>query len=213
MSDKLYLKQLEVGPMQNFVYLVGDRDAKEALVVDCAWEADTIMKAAEADGMRLTGALVSHTHFDHINGLDDFLKTTDAPVYVHKHEAGFLKGMKSNLKKVDGGGAIKAGDVSITLIHTPGHTPGSQCFLVEGHLISGDTLFINACGRCDLPGGSAAAMHESLNRLGKLDAKTVLHPGHHYGETPTSTIGDELANNPYMKFGKLDDFLKFRMGW
>jgi len=212
-SSDLYLKQLEIGPMQNFVYLVGDKTTREVLVVDPAWEVDQILEAAQKDDLKVKGALITHTHFDHINGLDDLLQKTDGVVYIHKNEAEFLKGMKQNIKKVKGADTVKIGHVEITLIHTPGHTPGSQCFLVDGNLISGDTLFINACGRCDLPGGSASAMYESLDRLAKLGDDTRLYPGHNYADDPVSTIGMEKKNNPYMKIQDQEGFLKYRMGW
>ena len=204
---------MELGPMENFVYLLGDSQTREALVVDPAWDVGAILKAAGKDGYRITGALITHTHFDHVNGLEELLKKTDGTVYIHKNEAEFLKGMKQNVKKMTGGDKISIGSVEITLLHTPGHTPGSQCFLADGNLISGDTLFINACGRCDLPGGSASAMHESLSRLAKLDDATVLYPGHNYADLPTSTIGREKTENPYMRKMNLEGFLQFRMGW
>ena len=121
--------------------------------------------------------------------------------------------MKGNIKKIEGGDKLKIGQVEITFLHTPGHTPGSQCFLVEHNLISGDTLFINACGRCDLPGGDAEEMYRSLNRLANLDESTVLYPGHNYADEPTSTIGNEKRFNPYLQVAILDSFLKFRMGY
>ena len=199
--------------MQNFVYLVGDQNVREALVVDPAWEVDTILNAANSEGFQVKGALITHTHFDHVNGLEDLLGKTDGTVYIHKNEAEFLKGMKGNVKKMEGGNKLKIGAVEITFLHTPGHTPGSQCFLIGHHLISGDTLFINACGRCDLPGGSAKQMYESLNRLASLDESTVLYPGHNYADEPTSTIANEKRLNPYLQSTNLDDFLKFRMGY
>ncbi len=208
----IYLKQFEVGPMQNYVYLVGDRIKREVLVVDPAWQVDTILKAAARDGMAIKGALITHCHFDHVNGLDELLNATDGLAYVQKEEAPYLKGIKSNLKKVGGGDKIKVGDIDITFLHTPGHTPGSQCFLVENSLISGDTLFIGACGRCDLPGGNAEEMYESLKRLSKLEEGTILYPGHNYADSPASTIGQERAANPYMQFENVRDFLRLRMG-
>lgn len=199
--------------MENFVYLVGDREKKEALLVDPAWEVQAVLEQAAKDGFRVTGALISHTHFDHVNGLEDLLRATDGVVYVHKGESEFLRGMKQNLRKMEGGEKIRIGSINITFLHTPGHTPGSQCFLVnEKSLISGDTLFINACGRCDLPGGDAEQMYRSLDRLASLDESTVLYPGHNYADDPTSTIGREKQSNPYLKISNLDDFLKFRMG-
>jgi len=199
--------------MQNFVYLVGDRNAREALVVDPAWDVDTILETADREGFKIKGALITHTHFDHVNGLEDLLKKTDSMVYIHKNEAEFLKGMKGNIEQIEGGDKLKIGQVEITFLHTPGHTPGSQCFLVERNLISGDTLFINACGRCDLPGGNAEEMYRSLNQLAGLDESTVLYPGHNYADEPTSTIGNEKRFNPYLQTVNLDNFLKYRMGY
>ena len=214
--DGLYLKQMELGPMQNFVYLVGDREAGECVVVDPAWEIDTIVRTAEADGMRISGALVTHTHPDHVGGhlfgmdipgAEDLLERIPTKVYVHKAEREFLRGFGSDLTQVEAGTELVVGRLTITFIHTPGHTPGSQCFLVDGRLISGDTLFINACGRTDLPGGDPTEMHRSLTqRLARLPDDTVLLPGHNYGG-PESTIGDEKRQNPFMRFG-LADFLR-----
>ena len=216
MAEAVYLKQMELGPMQNFVYLVGDREAGECVVVDPAWEIDTIVRTVEADEMRITGALVTHTHPDHVGGhlfgmdipgAEDLLERVPARVYVHKAEREFLRGFGSDLTKVEAGTELAVGRLTITFIHTPGHTPGSQCFLVDGRLISGDTLFINACGRTDLPGGDPTEMHRSLTqRLAKLPDDTVLLPGHNYGGAE-STIGDEKRQNPFMRFG-LGDFLR-----
>lgn len=199
--------------MQNFVYLVGDREKREALVVDPAWNVPAILEAAERDGIQVKGALITHTHFDHINGLEALLEKTDGTVYIHKNEAECLKGMKANIKQISGGDQIKIGRVEITFLHTPGHTPGSQCFLAEDNLISGDTLFINACGRCDLPGGDPEEMYRSLSRLRDLNSATVLYPGHNYADRPTSTIAQERESNPYLQKTGLESFLKFRMGY
>jgi len=213
MPSPFYLKQMEVGPMQNFVYLIGDRVKHEALVVDPAWNVPAVLKAAEDEGFQVKGALITHTHFDHVNGLEELLNQTDGTVYIHKNEAQYLKGMKGNIKKMDGGEKIKIGDVEINFLHTPGHTPGSQCFLIGNNLVSGDTLFINACGRCDLPGGNAEEMYQSLTKLAGLDENTILYPGHNYADEPTSTIKNEKRFNPYMQLTTLDDFLTYRMGY
>ena len=207
----LYLKQIEVGPMENFVYLIGDTEKRECVMVDPAWEVDRVVKIAADDGMKITGGLVTHTHYDHVNGVEDLVRLAGCPVYIHKAESGQLKGMKSEIKKVEGGDALSIGNLQIRFLHTPGHTPGSQCFLVDERLISGDTLFINACGRCDLPGGNAEQMYESLQRLGKLPEDTILMPGHNYAEIPASTIGQEKRHNPYYQCHSLDEFLGRRV--
>ena len=213
---ELYVKQMELGPMQNFVYLVGDRQAGECVAVDPAWEIDAVVDAAEADGMRITGALITHAHPDHVGGdlfgmdipgVADLLERVPARVYVHKAEREFLTGFGSDLVEVEAGTELAIGRLALTFIHTPGHTPGSQCFHVDGHLISGDTLFIGACGRTDLPGGDPTEMHRSLTqRLARLPDETVLLPGHNYAG-PSSTIGDEKRRNPFMRVG-LGDFLR-----
>ena len=198
--------------MQNYVYLVGDPQTREVLVVDPAWDVKAILDRAREDDLQIKGALVTHAHFDHVNGLEGLLNATDGVAYVQKQEANYLKSVKANMKMVESGDKVKIGSVEVTFLHTPGHTPGSQCFLVEHNLISGDTLFIGACGRCDLPGGNAEQMYESLRRLSKLDDDTVLYPGHNYADEPTSTIKEERATNPYLQFDRMSDFLKLRTG-
>lgn len=208
-ESALYLKQLELGPMQNFIYLVGDPATREAAVVDPGWEVPKILKAAEEDGYRITKAFATHHHFDHVMGLEALLKAVDVPVYVHRHDAPMIQVESRSLKTVTGGETISVGDVAIQLIHTPGHTPGSQCLLVNGRLLSGDTLFIKACGRCDLPGSDPRQMYESLTKtLKALDDATVLYPGHNYAEKPVSNIGEEKRTNPFLKIPTQQDFLR-----
>ena len=220
-DDTIFLKQLELGPMQNFVYLIGDPVARECVVVDPAWEIDTIVATAEEAGMTITGALVTHTHQDHVGGsleswdmpgripgIEELLERVPARVYVHKAEHEFLKGFGSDLVKVDNHDTLQVGRLTLTFMHTPGHTPGSQCFLVDGRLVSGDTLFIGSCGRTDLPGSDPSEMYYSLTqRLAALPDDTVLFPGHNYGGS-SSTIGTEKAGNPFMRFPSLGDFLR-----
>ena len=224
-DDAIYLKQMELGPMQNFVYLVGDPVARECVVVDPAWEIDTIVDTARADDMTITGALVTHTHQDHVGGsleswgmpgripgVEELLARVPAKVYVHKAEREFLRGFGSDLVKVDNHDTLQVGRLTLTFLHTPGHTPGSQCFLVDGRLVSGDTLFIRACGRTDLPGSDPTEMYYSLTqRLAALPDATVLLPGHNYGGS-TSTIGDEKRHNAFMRFTSLVDFLRVMRG-
>jgi hydroxyacylglutathione hydrolase len=224
-ESPLYLKQMELGPMQNFVYLIGDPQARQCVVVDPAWEIDAIVDTAAADGMTIAGALVTHTHQDHVGGslaswgmagriagVEELLGRVKAKVYVHKAEREFLPGLGSDLVKVDNHDTLDVGRLRLTFLHTPGHTPGSQCFLVDGRLISGDTLFIGSCGRTDLPGSDPAEMYYSLTqRLGALPDDTLLFPGHNYGGS-SSTIGDEKRQNPFMRFAALGDFLRVMGG-
>jgi glyoxylase-like metal-dependent hydrolase (beta-lactamase superfamily II) len=219
-EDAIYIRQLELGPMQNFVYLVGDPVARECVVVDPAWEIDTILETAQGDDMTITGALVTHTHQDHVGGsleswgmpgripgVEELLGRVPAKVYVHKAEREFLRGFGSDLVKVDNHDTLPIGRLTLRFMHTPGHTPGSQCFLIDDRLISGDTLFIGSCGRTDLPGSDPSEMYYSLTqRLAALPDATVLLPGHNYGGAE-STIGNEKRRNPFMRFPSLADFL------
>jgi hydroxyacylglutathione hydrolase len=217
----IYLKQLELGPMQNFVYLIGDPATRDCIVVDPAWEIDTIVDTAAADGFTIRGALITHTHQDHVGGsleswgmpgripgAEELLARVPAKVYVHKAEREFLPGLGSELQPVDNHDTLQVGRLAVTFLHTPGHTPGSQCFLVDGRLISGDTLFIGSCGRTDLPGSDPREMYYSLTqRLSALPDDTVLFPGHNYGGA-SSSIGREKRQNPFMRFASLGDFLR-----
>ena len=205
----LYFRQLAVGPMQNFVYLIGSQRTRECLIVDPAWDTDGLIEVAGDDEMRITGSLVSHYHPDHVGGrmgpfqvpggVAEMLGKVGGHVHVNKHEADGLMTItglsESDLVRHDSSDVIEIGDVSIQLIHTPGHTPGSQCFLVHERLVTGDTLFVNGCGRVDLPGGNAAELRDSLRSLAKLPERTVVCPGHDYGRTPTSTMAEQLRAN------------------
>ena len=151
-KDKnLIIRQMELGPMQNFVYLIGSRQSGEAAVVDPAWDVSRILEEAKALNLKITRALVTHTHFDHINGLTELLEKTDAKVYVHKSEAKNTKVPNSQIVKTDKGDEFDLGGVTLRFIHTPGHTCGSQCFEITGNLVAGDTLFVQNCGRAVLP--------------------------------------------------------------
>lgn len=208
------------GQMANFMYLIGDPETRQAVVVDPAWDVGGLLDLAEADDYEITGALITHYHPDHcggslfgleVEGAAALLERKSVPLYVNKHEAEGLKKVTgvsdSDLHKVDDSDTLDLGDLQIRFVHTPGHTPGSQCFLIDNRLVAGDTLFVQGCGRVDLPGGDPEAMYHSLTgKLAKLPQDTVLYPGHNYGPSPTSTIGDELKQNTYMKIKSLDDW-------
>lgn len=211
-APQLYLRQFELGPMENFVYLVGDKKTGECLIVDPAWDVESVIQAAAEDGMKVIGGLATHTHFDHINGLEDLMRVPDTKIYIHKEEADPFKKFKDRVVKTEEGLNLSIGGLKIAFLHTPGHSPGGQCFLVAGRLFSGDTLFINACGRSDLAGGSVEMLYASLQRLARLDDEVIVLPGHDYGEKPTSTIGGEKRNNPYYQCRSFDEFLSARMG-
>jgi hydroxyacylglutathione hydrolase len=197
MSDEASIVQLAVGPMMNFAYLIGDDEAKVCAVVDPGWDAQAIISAASRAGWRIEKILLTHTHFDHVGALERIASETGAEIYAHSEEADELAGFKA--VGTDDGSIIKVGGLRVQCLHTPGHTPGSQCFMVGGALFTGDTLFIDGCGRVDLPGSSPENMVESLRLLASLDPATIVYPGHDYGGTSSATIGDLLETNPYLK--------------
>ena len=233
MSEKnpIYFKQLlsgvDVGTqdpsarsMANFIYLIGNRETNECVVVDPAWDIDGMLKVVEEDGMKLTGALVTHYHPDHvggeifgieITGLAELMEKNPVPVYVNKHEAEGLKKVtgisSSDMKQVDAEDKLKLGSVEISFLHTPGHTPGSQCFRVADSLIAGDTLFLQGCGRVDLPGGDSEELFHTLTRrLSKIEDHITLYPGHNYGGSPSGEMGEVRKSNSYLQIDRLEDW-------
>ena len=213
-SQALYVRQLQLGPMKNFVYLVGAPGSPEVCVIDPAWDVPAILQAADEDGKRIVSAFLTHHHADHLNGVKPLLAHRELPIYVQRAElevSEVIRDFKDVVKVVTPGEKIAVGAISVTCIHTPGHTPGSQCLLCDDALVSGDTVFVNACGRCDLPGGSVEQMFDSLHHvLGKLPASTALYPGHDYGDIKSSTLERERANNPYLQLHQLDAFVGLR---
>ncbi len=229
--EQLYLRQLLAGKdfakevlgashMQNFVYLVGDRNAGQCVVVDPAWAIDELVDIAAADGMTLVGALATHYHPDHIGGslfghnvegLAQLMARNPCPVHVHKLERDgvvTVTGLSYNdVVGHESGDVIAVGDVGVELLHTPGHTPGSACFRVAGSLVSGDTLFLQGCGRVDLPGGDVDEMFRTLSqRLSTLPGETVVYPGHAYGGLKAD-LAALRRDNHYLQ---IDDLMRFR---
>lgn len=242
MTDRLYFRQLLAGrdlargdplarQMVNFVYLVGDRETGEAVAVDPAHGPGEVLDTVAADGMRLAGVLATHYHPDHVGGdlfgfevagLRELLDRCDVPVHVQRDEAPFVTavtGVADALVAHESGDVLMVGDIPIELLHTPGHTPGSQCFLVDRHLpggrgvspmlIAGDTLFLEGCGRTDLPGGDPEAMYDSLTRrLARVPDDVVLYPGHLYSAEPSATMGETRARNYVFRPRSLEDWLR-----
>jgi hydroxyacylglutathione hydrolase len=233
-ADRLYFRQLLAGrdfarddpvarQMVNFVYLIGDRETGDAMAVDPAYGVRELVETAGADGLRITGALVTHYHPDHvggdlmgypIEGARELLAMdgVDASLHVQRAEAPWVKRVTgasdSDLVVHDSGDEVQIGDISVRLVHTPGHTPGSQCFIVDGRLVAGDTLFLEGCGRTDLPGGDAEAMYESITqRLASIPDDTVLFPGHLYSPESSATLGETRRRNYVFRFPTRDAWL------
>jgi glyoxylase-like metal-dependent hydrolase (beta-lactamase superfamily II) len=221
-DDRFYFRQLLAGrdfarddpvarQMVNFVYLIGDRATGEAVAVDPAYAPGELIEILGRDGMTLTGVLVTHYHPDHVGGdlggwsIPGVRELLDAPgvrakLHVQADEAWGTKRVTGcsdgDLVVHSSGDVLEIGDIKITLVHTPGHTPGSQCFHVEGRLVSGDTLFLDGCGRTDLPGGDPEALYESLTqKLAVVPDDTVLYPGHLYSAEPFAPMGEVRRAN------------------
>ncbi len=227
-DDRLYFKQLLAGrdfavsddlasQMVNFVYLIGDRLTREALVIDPAYAVSELLDIVKQDDMKVIGALATHYHADHvggsmmglnIEGAAKLLQLTDIPIHIQTDEAPWIQRttgiQQDSLQLHTSGDKITVGEIEVTLLHTPGHTPGSQCFLVKNMLVAGDTLFLEGCGRTDLPGSNSEQMYESLQLLGKLDDDVVVYPGHQYSIPKCMSMG-EVRNTNYVFKPKTKD--------
>ena len=229
-DDRLYFRQLLSGrdfaagdpiaeQMRNFAYLIGDRESSEAVIVDPAYAAGDLLDTLAADGMTLSGVLVTHHHPDHIGGsmmgfelkgLAELLERVSVPVHVNTHEAQWVSqitGIPMNdLTEHHHGDIVNVGAIDIELLHTPGHTPGSQCFLLDGRLVAGDTLFLDGCGRTDFPGGDVDEMFRSLQQLAKLSGDPVVFPGHWYSTEPSASLSDVKRDNYVYRASNLEQW-------
>jgi len=200
----MIFKQVPVGTFQNFAYIIGDDKTKLCAIVDPAWEVDKLLGQCRELGMNVSYVINTHSHHDHVEGNDAVVKRSGAKIIAHE---------KSPLRKdipVKDGDSISIGSLKIKVIHTPGHCPDHICLLVDGDLLTGDTLFVGECGRTDLEGGSASEMYDSLfNKLIVLDDSIKVHPGHDYGNKPSSSIGEERKNNYTLKPRTKEEFIKF----
>jgi hydroxyacylglutathione hydrolase len=223
-EEELIIEQIQIGPMQNFTYLVGSRSTREVAVVDPAWDIEALTKLIDERGYKLTAALITHYHPDHcggsfgsktVAGVAELLETHAVKSYVHKLEADGVKKVTGlsdgDLVKVDSGYKLKIGDIDVEMLHTPGHTPGSQCFRIKNTLVSGDTLFINGCGRVDLPGSNSEDMYRSVQKLAALPDETLLLPGHNYADVPNASMEETTKVNVYMRINNLESW-KMMMG-
>jgi len=198
------LDQFQIGPLQNFTYLVAERDGGEGIVIDPSFGVDPVLGQIDSRSVKVRFILDTHSHRDHIAGNADVKSRTGAKVVAH---ASAPIGQDISVQEGD---TIRAGKLHVMVMHTPGHTPDSVLYLFEGHVATGDTLFVGECGRTDLPGGDPRQMYDSLlRRVVSLDDALVVLPGHDYGVTPTSTIGREKSENYTLRPRSMDQFLAF----
>jgi glyoxylase-like metal-dependent hydrolase (beta-lactamase superfamily II) len=235
-SDRLYFRQLLSGrdfakgdgiatQMRNFAYLIGDRQTGDCLVVDPAYAAGDLVDALQTDGMHLSGVLVTHHHPDHVGGsmmgfelkgLAELMERVSVPVHVNSEEALFVSRITGismgDLTQHENGDKVSVGDIDIELLHTPGHTPGSQCFLLDGRLVAGDTLFLEGCGRTDFPGGDSDEMFRSLQKLARLPGDPTVFPGHWYSLEPSASLSEVKRSNYVYRVSDLDQWRMFMGG-
>lgn len=213
MSDGVFVHQLRLGPWDNFITFIGDKASRTCMVVDPAWDAATILREAERLDVRIAGILCTHSHFDHVDQVEPLLRTVDVPVHMLREEAEFSSFRCNNLVLGRAGDVVRLGEhVELTMMHTPGHTPGSTSYRLRGAIVTGDTLFVNGCGRCDFVGGDPQVMYGTLRTLvSALPGDTRMYPGHDYGATPTSTFDEQLRDNPYLQLSTVRDFVEHRM--
>jgi len=229
-TDRLYFRQLLSGrdfaqgdgiaaQMRNFAYLIGDRQTGDCVVVDPAYAAGDLVDALEADGLHLSGVLVTHHHPDHVGGsmmgfelkgLAELLERVSVPVHVNSQEAQFVSGITgipmSDLTSHEHGDKVSVGAIDIELLHTPGHTPGSQCFLLDGRLVAGDTLFLEGCGRTDFPGGDSDEIFRSLQKIAQLPGDPTVFPGHWYSLEPSASLSEVKRSNYVYRVANLEQW-------
>jgi glyoxylase-like metal-dependent hydrolase (beta-lactamase superfamily II) len=229
-TERLYFRQLLSGrdfaqgdgiaaQMRNFAYLIGDRQTGDCVVVDPAYAAGDLVDALEADGLHLSGVLVTHHHPDHVGGsmmgfelkgLAELLERVSVPVHVNSQEAQFVSGITgipmSDLTSHEHGDKVSVGAIDIELLHTPGHTPGSQCFLLDGRLVAGDTLFLEGCGRTDFPGGDSDEIFRSLQKIAQLPGDPTVFPGHWYSLEPSASLSEVKRSNYVYRVSNLEQW-------
>ena len=199
----MIFKQVPVGSFQNFSYIIGDESTKKVALVDPAWEVDKLLQLCSEMGLKVSLVINTHSHSDHVGGNEAVSRRTGAKIVAHASSP-----MRKDIP-VKEGDTISVGKVSVQVIHTPGHCPDHICLLLDGKLLTGDTLFVGECGRTDLAGGNSGDMHDSLNKLLKLEDNIEVYPGHDYGLMKSSTIGYERQNNYTLKKRNREQFIQF----
>jgi len=212
-NDGIFVHQFELGPWDNFIYLIGDKASRTCAVVDPAWDADVILEEASRLDVEITNVLCTHSHFDHVNRVEALLEKRDIPVHMLGEEIDFAGFTCENLERRSPGDLLRIGEhLEVTMVHTPGHTPGSTTYRIRDAIVTGDTLFIQGCGRCDFVGGDPEVMYETLKSLTEsLPDDTRMYPGHNYGPVTVSTLNEELKENPYLQHVTVNDFVTHRM--
>ena len=212
-NEGIFVHQFELGPWDNFIYLLGDKATRTCAVVDPAWDAEVILEEAAKLDVQITDVLCTHGHFDHVNRVDALVERIDVPVHMLGEEIDFSDFRSENLTRHRPGDMLAIGKhLEVTFMHTPGHTPGSTTYRIRDAIVTGDTMFVQGCGRCDFVGGDPEVMFGTLKGLVEsLPRDTRMYPGHNYGPVTVSTLDEELAENPYLQHQTVRDFVAHRM--
>jgi hydroxyacylglutathione hydrolase len=203
----LEVVQVEVGLLHNFCEVIGCRETGEAALVDPAFEVDRLLREARVRGWRISTIFLTHSHDDHVAGLDEAFAATGAVVRCHPLEVAAARRFAGEVEAVADGEMVPIGRGRVQAMFAPGHTPGCVCWYLPetGAVLTGDVLFVGSCGSV----ADARAMVDTLQRrLGSLPEETRLYPGHDYGRTPTSTLGYEFATNPALLADTVEKFVR-----
>ena len=200
----MIFEQVKAERGDNFSYIVGDEKTREVAVVDPSFSEEQLIRFAEDRGFKVRYVVNTHSHRDHIFGNEAVAKRFGAKVVAYKDSR-----VERDVSVGDGD-VLSVGGVKVRVIHTPGHTPDSICLLVDGKVLTGDTLFVGECGRTDFPGGSSEELYHSLfDKLMRLPDDVEVYPGHDYGVRPWSTVGVERRTNYVLEKRTLKEFIEF----
>ena len=190
---------MALGAYQTNCYIIHDEHSKTCCVIDPGYDADLVLSKLDSLGLTLEAILLTHGHFDHVGAVKELAAETGCAVYLHPEDLTMPPMMTAGplyyTNTYAEGTRLALAGLDIAVLHTPGHTPGSVCLLVENTIFSGDTLFQGSCGRTDLPGGDWATITKSLHRLAALEGNFWVYPGH----GGSTTLRDEKKYNPYMR--------------
>ncbi len=194
----MYLKQIEVGEMENFAYLLACDKSRQGCVIDPGFEADTILAHAQKDNISLKQIFNTHFHYDHITDNAKIIEATHAKLVAHEQDAPHINPPPDITVK--DGDRFTLGQLTLQIIHTPGHSQGGICLLAGNNLFTGDTLFIDGAGRCDLPGGDSQVLNQSLQKIKQMNGNIVIYPGHHYSQATSALLKEVKETNYALKF-------------
>ena len=211
--DNIYFfRQIEVGPFHNFTYVLGCPTTKKACLIDPGWETASFIEVLKNNKLKLEAILLTHNHPDHTQSVEELILKFNPKIYTYKEEIDRWSFLSKKVFGVGEGENIHIGELNLTTLHTPGHTKDGLCFIVDNKIFTGDTLFVNGCGRGDLPESEPANLYDSLyKKLKNLPKNLIVYPGHHYGKTSSSTLEEELKSNPFLKMQSQEEFIRFRL--